>query len=77
MIKTQVEKLQEQNRLRFLAFLVREKATSLYYLLSMAAKDKEMKPAARALLLDIEKVMQAGGIKFGREWKKLLEKIES
>ena len=77
MIKTQVDKLREQSRLNLLAFLIREKATSLYYLLSIMVKEKEMKSTARALLLDIEKVMQAEKMKFGREWQELLEKLES
>lgn len=77
MIKTEVDKLREQSRLNLLAYLVRERGALLYALLGLMAKRKETKKMARGLLLDIEKVMQAGKMKFGKEWKELLEKLES
>lgn len=78
MIETTVDLLREQSRLMLLAYLLRQEPETLFRFLSTMAKDEAMRMAAKALLLDIEKVRQAEGPKkLPKRWEKLPEKIES
>ena len=77
MIETTVDLLREQSRLMLLAYLLRQEPETLFRFLSTMAKDESMRMAARALLLDIQKVRQAEGPKtLPKKWGKLLQGLE-